>query len=238
MWWAGHRGDLFKKYASNCSWSRWEEPNKEGIKTKDKQNSNAETISNSRIPGDLSSRQDVVHDMLHARARCLGVCCAGCTRRTVCRRMRRMIREAWLCSLGSTLLIPPSIPLPSSVFHFIKLPSNKDHHTCFISAAPNNMPSSLPTHTSDITSPLLGTKAQPAKDDEMLGRRRFSQKAIRWLVVIWIVFFVYILLPTISSLHYFHLPHRSHGETPAVREPTLVPFEAHIMSKCPDAQVG
>lgn len=99
------------------------------------------------------------------------------------------------------------------------------------------MPSSLPTHTADITSPLLGTK-QLAKDDEMLGRRRFSQKALKCLLALSVIFSVYILLPTISSSHYFHLPHRSHGEAPVVREPTLVPLEAHIMSKCPDAQVG
>lgn len=94
----------------------------------------------------------------------------------------------------------------------------------------------LPSHTPKVTDPLLGAN-QEQEDDETMIRSGTLRKTLIRLVACGIVIFGFIYLPATSSS--IHLPIPWTGNPPApVKEPVLVPLEAHIISKCPDTRVS
>ena len=99
-------------------------------------------------------------------------------------------------------------------------------------------PNDLPTFADDIKTPIMDNE----KDGEMLIRappRRGRPLAIGFAAVA----FCYFLWSTLFTGHFLPLncrmkaPGNTWGpQDPLVSTKELVPFEAHIMSKCPDAK--
>jgi len=101
---------------------------------------------------------------------------------------------------------------------------------------------SLPTYTADIKDQNMG--ANPETEDETMMRPRMARRSILRAVACAILIYCFIILPSTSYIRpfqYIHLPSSQpchpHQKSALVAEHTLVPLEAHIMSKCPDAQV-
>lgn len=99
-------------------------------------------------------------------------------------------------------------------------------------------PSMLPTVTSDIKHPVMDDE----KDETMFVRspgRRHRPLAIAFGVVA----LCYFLWSAVLRSYAFHLPcHIQEAKLDApvqiLGDKPLIPLEAHIMSKCPDAKVG
>lgn len=76
-----------------------------------------------------------------------------------------------------------------------------------------------------------------------MNRPSVTRKYLARFVCI-VLFFYFGVQPLLSFMKpaaYLHMPSRQpchpHQKIPELTEPALVPLEAHIMSKCPDAKV-
>jgi hypothetical protein len=103
---------------------------------------------------------------------------------------------------------------------------------------------SLPSYNGDIKEPNMGSP-QSTKLTERTEERPTAKARGVVTKFIYGMLFVYLIVRPILSLSMptnLHLPYRKPCHNQKQLAPnmahTLVPFEAHIMSKCPDAQVG
>lgn len=99
-------------------------------------------------------------------------------------------------------------------------------------------PSMLPTVASDIKHPVMDDER-----DETMFVRSPGRRNRPFAIAFGVVALCYLLWSAAFRSHTFHLP--CHGQNSKLNTPvqssavnSLVPLEAHIMSKCPDAKVG
>ena len=97
----------------------------------------------------------------------------------------------------------------------------------------------LPTFTSDVKDPLI--RAEGRREEEKMPARSLRRRLATPFVLFVLVAAFYFTFSTLADL--LSLSNRPHSPVTADEPPLevldheLVPLEAHIMSKCPDAQV-
>ncbi len=92
----------------------------------------------------------------------------------------------------------------------------------------------LPTFGSDIKGPLMGNE----KDETLFIRKsRRSRPLAVGFVVVALGYLLWSFVPGVSWAHLCGNHSKAESWQPKTVDKPLVPLEAHIMSKCPDAKV-